>query len=63
MLGELVEWVLNLDPAFAFLLALPFVVALAGFLSEAARKREPRREPRRQPDTLRGGHNAHVWSR
>jgi hypothetical protein len=45
MLGELLEWVLNLDREFAFLLALPFAVAIAGVLSEALRNRTSR-EPR-----------------
>jgi hypothetical protein len=37
MFAELIEWVMSLDPEFAFLLALPFAVALAGFVAEAFR--------------------------
>jgi len=36
---ELVHWLLSLDPSFAFLLVLPFLVGLAGLLSEYLRKR------------------------
>ena len=43
MLGELFDWLVNLDAEFAFLLALPFVVAAAGFLSEVVRSRAARR--------------------
>ena len=38
-LGDLYRWVLSLDPSFAFLLALPFVVACVGLLSEYLRTR------------------------
>ena len=38
-LGELYRWVLSLDPSFAFLLALPFVVGFVGLLSEYLRQR------------------------
>jgi hypothetical protein len=64
MLGELFEWVVNLDRQFAFLLALPFIVALAGLLAHAVteRRRADRgnrveraeRGPRHMPRT-RGG--------
>ena len=46
MFGELVEWVVNLDRHFAFLLSLPFVVALAGLVSHALT--EGRRERREE---------------
>lgn len=36
---ELVQWVMALDRPFAFLLALPFVVALAGLTAELVRQR------------------------
>ena len=36
---ESVQWITTLEPAFAFLLALPFMVALAGLLSEHVRQR------------------------
>ena len=38
-IGELIQWLLSLDPSFAFLLALPFGVGFAGFLSEHLRRR------------------------
>ena len=46
MFPELVEWILGLDRRFAFLLSLPFLVAFAGLLSEAARQRGSRRDSR-----------------
>ena len=65
MLAELIEWVMNLDPEFAFLLALPFAVALAGFLSEAVRRPSARPENGRQQQPLRAPHHthSHVLSR
>lgn len=36
---ELIEWLVALDRPFAFLLALPFVVALAGLAAEIVRQR------------------------
>ena len=36
---ELVQWLTALDRPFAFLLALPFVVALAGLVGEFVRQR------------------------
>jgi hypothetical protein len=38
----MIEWLASLDPPFAFLLALPFVVALAGLLTEHLRQRRAR---------------------
>ena len=40
---ELVGWLNSLDPPFAFLLALPFLVGLAGLLAEHIRQRRARR--------------------
>jgi hypothetical protein len=37
MFGELIEWMMTLDREFLFLLALPFVVAVAGLTVEASR--------------------------
>ena len=37
--GELIQWLLALDRPFAFLLALPFMVALAGLAAELVRQR------------------------
>jgi hypothetical protein len=41
MFAELIEWTVNLDREFAFLLLLPFAVALAGFAAELANRRTP----------------------
>jgi hypothetical protein len=62
---ELVDWLAALDPVFAFLLALPFAVAVAGLCVEArryARKREPRVRAR-EPDQARARRSARApWS-
>ena len=63
MFGELVEWMLNLDPEFAFLLALPFAVGLAGFLSEAVRDRRTRHGPHQPESAGKVSHETHVFSR
>ena len=63
MFGELVEWVLNLEPGFAFLLALPFMVAVAGLLSEALRNRRTQGTSRSGADVQTTPHDRHVWSR
>ena len=39
---ELVQWLMALDRPFAFLLALPFMVALAGLVAEFVRQRRVR---------------------
>ena len=39
---ELVQWLMALDRPFAFLLALPFLVALAGVAAEFVRQRRVR---------------------
>jgi hypothetical protein len=45
---ELWEWLVALPPDFAFLLSLPFLVALTGLLADLARRpRRPR--PRETP--------------
>jgi hypothetical protein len=41
-LDELVHWLIALDRPFAFLLALPFIVALAGLAAEFVRQRRLR---------------------
>jgi hypothetical protein len=62
MFGELVEWVLNLDREFAFLLSLPFLVAIAGLLAEGLRKREKVHKQRaRHSASFTHFHN--LWSR
>lgn len=38
-LDELVQWLMALDRQFAFLLALPFVIALAALAAELVRQR------------------------
>jgi hypothetical protein len=38
-IGELGQWLTTLDRPFAFLLALPFIVALAGLAGELKRHR------------------------
>lgn len=40
---ELIDWLGSLEPDFAFLLALPFMVALAGLAGEYVRGRLYRR--------------------
>lgn len=39
---ELVQWLMALDRPFAFLLALPFMIALAGLAAELVRQRRQR---------------------
>ena len=56
MFAELIEWVMNLDREFAFLLALPFAVAAAGFLAERMRSHDRREKPRPEPRDVRVGH-------
>ena len=62
MFAELVEWVMNLDREFAFLLALPFLVALAGLLADA-KGRTARREPSPRARVTGGGPMTGAWSR
>jgi len=38
-MGEIWEWLQSLDPAFALLLALPFLVFAAAWLSEIIRNK------------------------
>ena len=64
MFAELIEWAMNLDREFAFLLLLPFAVALAGFVAEAVGRTGTRKAA--QPAPAPSGHGAHmtgVWSR
>jgi hypothetical protein len=56
MFAELIEWVVNLDPVFAFLLATPFVVALAGFLAEWTRSEKRSEKPRTEPREMHVRH-------
>ena len=48
MLGELIEWIQNLDPSFAFLLALPFLVAIAGLIAHVVETRRTDHKPATQ---------------
>jgi hypothetical protein len=57
MFAELMDWLVNLDPVFAFLLATPFVVALAGFLAEWMRSEKRSEKPRTEP---RDVHVSHI---
>jgi hypothetical protein len=43
---ELIDWLTSLKPPFAFLLALPFLVGLAGLVSEYLRGRRARTQGR-----------------
>ena len=63
MFGELVEWVLNLDREFAFLLALPFVVAIAGLLSHVIRSGKTPGVAREDAGAYRVRPDQHVWGR
>lgn len=62
MFAELIEWVMGLDPEFAFLLALPFAVAIAGFLAEGGRAREHRTRERSQPRASGVAHIGRPWT-
>jgi hypothetical protein len=41
-IGGVLQWLTALDRPFAFLLTLPFIVALAGFAAELIRQRRAR---------------------
>jgi hypothetical protein len=40
---ELIQWLFALDPPFAFLLAMPFLVGFGGLLAECLRQRRATR--------------------
>ena len=50
--SELWEWLFTIEPPFGFLLALPFLVAFAGLLSEWHRWRNRRRNDGVRPERL-----------
>jgi hypothetical protein len=50
-LDELVQWLLALDRPFAFLLALPFIIALAALGAEVVRQRRTKVPPRPNGET------------
>jgi hypothetical protein len=52
-IGGVVQWLTALDRPFAFLLALPFIVALAGVATELNRQRRARLRRVRQNGQLR----------
>ena len=56
MFAELIEWVMNLDREFAFLLALPFAVAAAGFVAERVRGHDRREKLRPEQRDLHVRH-------
>ena len=53
-LRELVEWARDLEPATAFLMLLPFVVAAAGLIQHWLDRRESARHEARRPDLKSG---------
>lgn len=64
----IINWLAELDPVFAFLLALPFVVVAAGFVSEASvfarRRRNKRRRQNEKPPSHSVARYANrAWSR
>lgn len=48
--AELAAWLRTLDPAFTFLLVLPFVVAIVGLFTELAERRGRSRHDERRHD-------------
>jgi hypothetical protein len=63
MFAELIEWAMNLDREFAFLLLLPFAVALAGLFAELANRRSPQTNTARRAHSASSGRMTGVWSR
>lgn len=60
MFGEFVEWLSNVNREFAFLLALPFVVALAGLLSQVKRSGKDAGANRHEAPAYRARREQHV---
>jgi hypothetical protein len=60
IIADLSRWIAELEPAFAFLFALPFVVAGAGFLALRAESRDTRRARRSAAIERASGRPAHV---
>lgn len=54
------QWIAELEPAFAFLLALPFAVAAAGLVALRHESRARRREHRAAALGRMSGRAAHV---
>jgi hypothetical protein len=63
MFAELIEWAMNLDREFAFLLLLPFAVALAGFFAELVNRRTPETNSASRMHAASSGRMTGVWSR
>ena len=63
MFAELIEWTMNLDREFAFLLLLPVAVALAGICAELANRRTPETDTARRAHSASSGRMTGVWSR
>ena len=61
MFAELSNWILSLDRQFAFLLVLPFVVAITGLLSDSVTQRRSSHGRDRRSTTTR--HNTPSFSR
>ena len=51
---ELMHWLTSLDPSFAFLLALPFLVGFAGLMAEYVRHRRAKADFRNHHSTNHG---------
>jgi len=60
MLGELVEWIVNLDRDMAFLFALPFMVAAAGLAVHALENRGAARKSHRDTRAPGAARSSHI---
>ena len=60
VIADLGRWLAALEPSFAFLLALPFLVAAAGLLALRLEPRAKRRERRSGAIERAPGRPAHV---
>lgn len=60
MIRELVVWLQSQDPAFLFLLVLPFVVAIVGLLTELAERRRLGGRDSRSRQAPSGHHVKHA---
>jgi hypothetical protein len=63
MFPELIEWAVNLEREFVFLLLLPFAVAFAGFLAEARGRRTADNDASASKRNERSGRMTGAWSR
>jgi hypothetical protein len=64
-MNELMEWIAALDPAMAFLFALPFLVAAAGLFGHLVRSALSHKRADtpsvRAPSAVQPRHNHHAW--